>query len=226
MNSGLIVAYCREVIKELIKELKSKHSSLRAIPNVFKPSYIILLAYLFGISGETRIAGRFPVKVAGKNVRPLISLAKQIVKCLKAFYTSDSSIIFSYSDTIFKFSLEDALKNVELLHAYSELCRIGAKLYPHSDEHILVEAPDTTMWVVRRNIPSDINCAVLLPYIGEPYEYGKLVKKRLLRERDLVFVDVGAYIGGYSVRVCRMGVDVVAVEPDPENYNILVKTLN
>jgi len=38
---------------------------------------------------------------------------------------------------------------------------------------------------------------------------------------DPVFVDVGAYIGGYSVKLCSRGLKVIAIEPHSENYSIL-----
>ena len=40
-----------------------------------------------------------------------------------------------------------------------------------------------------------------------------------------IFVDVGAYIGGYSVRACKLGARVIAIEPGLNSYNILVRNL-
>ena len=35
------------------------------------------------------------------------------------------------------------------------------------------------------------------------------------------FVDVGAHIGKYTIPLAKLGVNVLAIEPDPENFNIL-----
>jgi len=36
-----------------------------------------------------------------------------------------------------------------------------------------------------------------------------------------VIVDVGAYIGTYTLVACKEGAQVIALEPDPDNYNVL-----
>jgi len=45
--------------------------------------------------------------------------------------------------------------------------------------------------------------------------------KILRGSRNPLVVDVGAYVGAYSLRACREGARVIALEPDPDNYAIL-----
>ncbi|MCX8205269.1 MAG: FkbM family methyltransferase [Candidatus Nezhaarchaeota archaeon] len=77
-------------------------------------------------------------------------------------------------------------------------------------------------FTIRTGNPYDIIEGALLPYYHEPREYewfSSIVKK------GSFFVDIGAYIGGYSVRACKIGAKVVAVEPDKENFKLLVRNL-
>jgi len=39
------------------------------------------------------------------------------------------------------------------------------------------------------------------------------------------FVDVGAYIGSYSLRAAKVGEEVIAIEPNPESFAILMKNI-
>ena len=67
------------------------------------------------------------------------------------------------------------------------------------------------------------NGGPLLPYLHEPYEYNKWFSK--IMEMVRTFIDVGAYVGGYTIRACKAGVDVYAVEPSTDNYNVLRRNL-
>jgi FkbM family methyltransferase len=40
-----------------------------------------------------------------------------------------------------------------------------------------------------------------------------------------VFVDVGACIGAYTIRACKNGLRTIAIEPDPDNYGILIENI-
>jgi FkbM family methyltransferase len=39
------------------------------------------------------------------------------------------------------------------------------------------------------------------------------------------FVDVGAYIGSYSLRAAKVGEEVIAIEPNPESFAMLMKNI-
>lgn len=58
--------------------------------------------------------------------------------------------------------------------------------------------------------------ARLLPTITEVLEELKLNVK------NTVCIDIGAHVGGFAVALAERGAQVLAFEPDPENYGILV----
>jgi FkbM family methyltransferase len=82
----------------------------------------------------------------------------------------------------------------------------------------IVYLPDTT-WITRK-LAWDLIQGPLLPTILEPYEYRQWFTRYVRRVG--LFVDVGANIGGYAIRACKAGVNVVAIEPDPENFSLLL----
>lgn len=90
------------------------------------------------------------------------------------------------------------------------------------DNHYLVTDIDGVKWIVRRTSYVLLRCdsifGPLLSCHQEPREYEWFSKT--LREGS-TFVDVGANVGGYSVRACNMGARLIAVEPDPDNYRVL-----
>lgn len=46
--------------------------------------------------------------------------------------------------------------------------------------------------------------------------------RRILLEHDIQnFIDVGAHIGKYTIPIAKKGANVIAVEPDPENFRYL-----
>jgi FkbM family methyltransferase len=82
---------------------------------------------------------------------------------------------------------------------------------------------DGLKWVVRKNIYADLKFGPLLCLVGEPYQCWAWFRKYL----DMIesFIDVGAYIGGYSVRACNKGIDTYAIEANPENARLLLENL-
>lgn len=91
-----------------------------------------------------------------------------------------------------------------------------------NDNHYLMTDTDDVKWIVRRASPIllkyDVLFGPLLFCHQEPREYEWFSK--ILHEGD-IFIDVGANVGGYSVRACKIGARVIAVEPDPDNYRVL-----
>ena len=91
-----------------------------------------------------------------------------------------------------------------------------------NDNYYLMSDTDDVKWIVRRASPIllkyDVLFGPLLFSHQEPREYEWL--STVLHEGD-IFIDVGANVGGYSVRACKMGAQVIAVEPDPDNYRVL-----
>ncbi len=66
--------------------------------------------------------------------------------------------------------------------------------------------------------------ALYLPWKTEPHNFKVL---RDVLRRDSTFIDVGAHLGGYTLRAARICPDgiVVALEPDPAAYHSLVENV-
>jgi len=75
-------------------------------------------------------------------------------------------------------------------------------------------------YLIRRYVYKDITSGPLLQFVSEPVEF-KIFAKILKVLRKPVVVDVGAYIGAYTLVACKEGARVIALEPDPDNYNVL-----
>jgi FkbM family methyltransferase len=82
---------------------------------------------------------------------------------------------------------------------------------------------DNLKWSVRKNIYTDLKFGPLLCLVGEPYQCWAWFRKYLDMIED--FIDVGAYIGGYSVRACNKGIGTYAIEANPENARLLLENL-
>ena len=88
------------------------------------------------------------------------------------------------------------------------------------DTRYLVTDVDGVKWFLRKaSLAGDISFGPLLSYQQEPQEYTWLMS--VLHEGG-TFVDVGANVGGYSLRASKMGARVIAVEPDPDNCRVLM----
>jgi len=102
-----------------------------------------------------------------------------------------------------------------------------ADIVRFDDKYYLVTDVDGVKWIVRRTSPILLRCdAVFGPLLScyqEPREFEWFSK--VLHEGG-IFVDVGANVGGYSVRACKIGAKVIAVEPDPDNYRVLKLNLD
>ena len=116
--------------------------------------------------------------------------------------------------------------------ACDDKTKIGVylKLITKLDGQVLSETRDIfrlkvkgLIWNVRKIIYTDFKFGVLLDLIGEPYQYWMWFNRYI--DNAETFIDVGAYIGGYSVRALRKNVDVYAIKANPENYELLIKNL-
>jgi FkbM family methyltransferase len=71
------------------------------------------------------------------------------------------------------------------------------------------------------------------PLLGIAYEIDEymMMKEafsyilRLFDPKEILFVDIGSYIGGYAVRACKHGFKVIAIEPHPSSYLLLSQNL-
>ena len=118
-----------------------------------------------------------------------------------------------------------AQKESRLLDVLMVLSNYATTISRCDDNCILVTDIDRAKWIVRNKLPvtmwADLLFGPLLRYHQEPEEYGWFLKALKESENERVFVDVGANVGGFSVRAGKMGARVIAVEPDPDNYRVL-----
>ncbi len=114
-------------------------------------------------------------------------------------------------------SLEESLRlyNLALLVNFAKI--IGY------DNFTYTVIADGLRWIVRRYSLDDIG-APLLPYTSEPYEYSNWFKRII--GKCSVFVDVGAFLGGYTLRAAAAGALVIALEPEEENFSILLRNIS
>jgi hypothetical protein len=118
-------------------------------------------------------------------------------------------------------SLGNDLK--EVLNLYSTiLLIIYTNVLSVDKETLLIKTGDEIYWHIRRRSLDDI-AAPLLPFISEPYEYHEWFEK--IVKENTVFVDVGAFLGGYAIRAAKKGAKVLAFEPSKSNYQFLERNI-
>ena len=155
------------------------------------------------------------------NVHGFIRLVRNLSRC----DVNEEILSIFIKD---KLSINEIINNEHVLQLLKALCiikKLNAKVEDLGNK-ALIDLPDTK-WLIRKNTASwDLLQGPLLPYLHEPYEYSNWFYKKL--SHVSCFVDIGANIGGYSVRACINNpyVDVYSFEPDPENYNILTTNLS
>jgi FkbM family methyltransferase len=84
--------------------------------------------------------------------------------------------------------------------------------------NVLLVKIDGLKWHVRP-YSEDIRLGPLLGHEFERYEYENWFKNIL--KKGSVFVDIGANVGGYSLRAAALGAQVYALEPNHETYKVL-----
>jgi len=111
----------------------------------------------------------------------------------------------------------------EVLSLYSTiLLIIYTNVLSVDKETLLIKTGDGIYWHIRRRSLDDIS-APLLPFISEPYEYHEWLEK--IVKENAVFVDVGAFLGGYAIRAAKKGAKVLAFEPSKSNYQLLERNI-
>jgi len=122
-------------------------------------------------------------------------------------------------------------KAVELARKLDRVIRAGGRV---SCYHGYLYIDLNGKWLCRTfRLKTAIDDILTGPLLGvayevEEYTYMERLFKATLKYmnvNDVLFVDVGSYIGGYSVRACKHGIDVIALEPHPNNYLMLLNNL-
>jgi len=208
----------------MLRSLRSKLFSLKSIFQVYDNWLGILKVYLLG--GETRAflndlhGGRLPIKVSKDNVGRIISVSNVLVKFKDLGYEvrNDETMCKIIKTLTHDYTKEE----LSLLWVLRVLSVYVTGIVNFDDNYNLLTDVDGVKWIVRKASPvslwGDALFGPLLKYYQEPEEYGWLSKA--LHDGG-VFVDVGANVGGFSVRACKIGARVIAVEPSPDNFQVL-----
>lgn len=209
---------------------RSKLESLRAVTSLFQSWYKLLKIYFVGGRAKVYLCDRHKnmllIELNSRNIERSIRMAKALYR-IRDYEIIDSSKlrirIHNYCEDI---NRDMVLQEVNLLCSFSYLKNYDVKIERFHDQYLLVHI-DNMKWIVRRNECFDVIAGPLLPYVHEPYEYHKWFFKILTSSNDkrAIFVDVGAYIGGYALRACTLGAKVIAIEPDKESFLILSKNV-
>ncbi len=211
--------------------LRSKILSLRAIVSMFSGWYNILQVFFFGgrssVILHDRLGKEIRITVDRHNVNAVIQLARNLYRCRNwNWWLTDDSINLALANKYIKpFQIKALLNDPTELLRFHNLCVLSN--YPFSiekqdEEHYLINV-NGLKWSIREKVGEDITEGPLLPYVHESYEYRRWFSN-IIKPGD-IFVDVGAFIGGYSVRACKLGAMTIAIEPDKENFMILSKNL-
>jgi len=208
----------------MLRSLKPKLVSLVSISQVYDNWLGILRVYFFG--GETSVSlhdlrgGKLPFKVSKDNVERTISLGNVLAKLQDRYEVRNDEIrCRSFPNITIKpdFTGEE----LSLLRVLYSLSKYVTGIVRFNDNHLVTDI-EGGKWIVRSVSPVslkfDMLFGPLLSFYQEPREYEWFLNAL---QRGGTFVDVGANVGGYSVRACKMGARVIALEPDPDNYRVL-----
>jgi len=209
----------------MLRSLKPKLVSLVSISQVYDNWLGILRVHFFG--GETSVSlhdlrgGKLPVKVSKDNVERVISLGNILAKFQDRYEVRNDEIICEPFRNI-TISPDFTAEELSLLRVLYSSSKYVTGIVRFNDNHSLVTDIDGGKWIVRSVSPVslkfDMLFGPLLSFYQEPREYKWFLNAL---HGGGTFVDVGANVGGYSVRACRMGARVIALEPDPDNYRVL-----
>jgi FkbM family methyltransferase len=210
----------------MLKSLRSKFHSFKSLYHVYDNWIGILRVHFFG--GETTASlnvpysGKLHFRVSQRNAWEATELSNVLLmfKDLRYDIRKGEAVHRIMMKTPF-FAQEE----LRLLDALMVLSNYAKAISRFDDNYIIVTDIDGAKWIVRNKLPvtmwGDVLFGPLLQYYQEPEEYGWFLKALKESEKEHVFVDVGANVGGFSVRAGKMGARVIAVEPDPDNYRVL-----
>ncbi|MEM0100183.1 MAG: FkbM family methyltransferase [Candidatus Micrarchaeia archaeon] len=141
-----------------------------------------------------------------------------LIETLK--YTKSNRIFYSIA-AISDFFIDIFLSSITSIHVKSALGTIVDSYYrrlQNSSRKAVVRIPvfnyDMTFFVTDYEA-----LEIVLPEFERPIaKYFDYISKKYGKG---VFIDIGAHVGKYAIRMSRYGWDVVALEPHPVNYKLL-----
>ncbi len=165
--------------------------------------------------------GKSLLKISKENVKEIISLSNWLAKFKDKYEVQNNEINFELWPDVFKsYKLPLASEDLHDLHALTILSskNISAGEQIDHDKYFVTDI-NGLKWILRDDsLALDADFGLLLADYTEPKEYKWFLEA--IHENG-VFVDSGACVGGYSVRACEIGAEVIAVEPDPDHFHVL-----
>jgi len=188
------------------------------------------LAKAYILNDSTNING-FLVLKGREDVRRAAWLSKIAIR--SGLNIERDRVVVTVNDNTYEvFPFSRILNNEELLrrlfslamfkYYFQRLKLLGGQCSDKGNSYVCEF--EGIKYVVRKWVYEDIYAGPLAAIYEEPFEL-KIFSKVLKSVKDPLIIDVGAYVGAYSLRACRGGAKVIALEPDPENYNILKANL-
>ncbi len=213
-------------ISQRFKKINSILNYIKCAKNSYGDWYKIPTIFLFNLDNFLLLydkkGNNLKLPANNQNLLMLLHLSK-ILNEIDSYEISGNSIIVRYFGDEREFKIEDILEGKGFLEINNFRLMKKFKIEPIAiDENYYFIEFDGISWKLRK-FSIDITCGPLLIYTNEPYEY----KNWFLRivDKNSTFVDIGANIGGYTIRACKLGANVIAIEPDLANFSILKENL-
>ena len=200
---------------------------LKTVFQVYDNAFSILKVRF--LKGETNASlhdlrgNRVVIRVTRDNVERIIKLGEMLARFQVRYQVRNCEIMCNPCPRITcALSPDFTSEELEYLASLFLLRTYNADVVKFDDNNYLVTDIEGLKWIVRKTssilLRYDSLFGPLLSCYQEPREYEWFSK--ILHEGS-TFVDVGANVGGYSVRAWNMGAKVIAIEPDPDNYCVL-----
>ena len=198
--------------------------SLRSIHQVYDNWLGVLRVYLFGGQTNTLLdnlqGGKLHVEVSKENIGRLISFSNVLVKLWDLGYEIRTDV--TLRKIIKTLTPNPNKEESNLLWALRVSTEYITRFGSFNDNYSVVTDVNGVNWAIRKtsvvSYQSDLLFGPLIRYYQEPEENKWLLKAL---QKGSIFVDVGANVGGHSIRACKLGAKVIAVEPINENCNVL-----
>ena len=203
-----------------IPRINSKIESLIALFFMYDKPFSILRALISKNVVSVKINIRKGIEITLPSKNAFIRLAKYLyrLKDANSLRINDYFIEVGKGDFHILIRMDKLTDEMSRLEVYSITLPKFLKVKVIDNKRLHIEYEDNTKWIIRKDVIHDWFLGPGLP-LHERYEYHEWFSKLIKKIRT--FIDVGAYIGGYAVRACRAGINVICFEPDPDNFSLL-----
>ena len=224
--------------------IKNKARVLRALMRVCLNWHTLLKIYFLGGAGiiylRDAFGNRIDVHVEPSNIGSVLFLThvlNDLFGYYKFLYKSNRRCVYFYSEILKLFDWPNPVDVNAVFHDWKFIYLLSAIRFTIMNrDNIIIRSLDekyvdvlvkneNLVFTVRKGNWYYLSYGAFIPYLGKPYIYTHWFSRILSVRSQLIFIDVGAYIGGYTVRACRLGAKVIAIEPDLENFSLLTQNV-